>query len=215
MSRPSLKRAMSEANQLASAWHDRENLYAPPSIVEQRIAEQFDGKIRRVRIRLDVPYADKDKAKALGARWDSVERTWYCYTLTDALRRWKHEGDAEYQEVHDKAASNPRKGRSRHGGKVKAVGKPGAGVLARVDHPDAPGSHVAPSTEPIEPVTVAARQAARDRESSLIPRYTDFSVFVKCESDSLPWLECSAVPAQWLERQRRYFEEFNPRALQG
>jgi hypothetical protein len=68
MSRPSLKRAMSEANQLASAWNNRESLYAPPSIVEQRIAEQFDGKIRRARLRLDVPYAEKDAAKALSSR---------------------------------------------------------------------------------------------------------------------------------------------------
>lgn len=59
MSRPSLKRAMSEANELASAWNNRESLYALPSIVERHIAEQFDGKIRRVRVRLDVPYAIK------------------------------------------------------------------------------------------------------------------------------------------------------------
>lgn len=27
---------------------------------------------------LNVPFADKDKAKAKGARWDAVARKWYC-----------------------------------------------------------------------------------------------------------------------------------------
>ncbi len=27
--------------------------------------------------KLNVPYAEKDQAKALGARWDSEHRTWY------------------------------------------------------------------------------------------------------------------------------------------
>jgi hypothetical protein len=133
MSRPSLKRAMFEANELASEWTNRDSLYAPPSIVERRIAEQFDGKIRRVRIRLDVPYAEKDEAKTLGACWDSVERTWYCYTLTDALRRWQHAGEAKYQDVPDKPASKPTGRRGKHGGKVRAVAKPGAGAIARFE----------------------------------------------------------------------------------
>ena len=45
------------------------------------------------RLNLNVPYADKDSAKALGARWDAKRRTWY---LADArlldrhpeLRKW-------------------------------------------------------------------------------------------------------------------------------
>ncbi|WP_062087431.1 DUF5710 domain-containing protein [Caballeronia udeis] len=129
---------MSEANELASAWNNRESLYAAPSIVERRIAEQFDGKIRRVRIKLDVPYSQKDEAKALGARWDPVERTWYAYTLTDALRRWQHKGDAEYQDVPDKATSKPAGRRGRHTGRVKAVAKPGAGAISRFEQHQKP-----------------------------------------------------------------------------
>jgi hypothetical protein len=38
---------------------------------------------------LDVPYADKDAAKAAGARWDSTARRWYDpRDATPALQRW-------------------------------------------------------------------------------------------------------------------------------
>jgi hypothetical protein len=32
------------------------------------------------RINLSVPYMERKKAKKLGARWDSVLKTWYIYT---------------------------------------------------------------------------------------------------------------------------------------
>ena len=35
------------------------------------------------RIDLDVPFADKDKAKALGARWDPAQKSWYASPGTD------------------------------------------------------------------------------------------------------------------------------------
>ena len=38
--------------------------------------------------RLSVPYAEKDQAKALGARWNFREKYWYCEELTDGLKRW-------------------------------------------------------------------------------------------------------------------------------
>lgn len=39
---------------------------------------------------LDVPYADKDKVKALGARWDPAIRKWYCPDGIDLrlFKRW-------------------------------------------------------------------------------------------------------------------------------
>lgn len=36
-----------------------------------------------MRINLTVPFADKDEAKALGARWDRKHRTWYVKDPTD------------------------------------------------------------------------------------------------------------------------------------
>lgn len=41
------------------------------------------------RVYLDVPYADKDAAKAQGARWDPTARRWYDpHPPTPALQRW-------------------------------------------------------------------------------------------------------------------------------
>lgn len=43
------------------------------------------------RIDLRVPFADKDKAKSLGARWDPVKKTWYVPADLDesAFKRWR------------------------------------------------------------------------------------------------------------------------------
>ena len=41
------------------------------------------------RIYLDVPYSEKDQAKALGARWDNTARRWFDpHPPTLALARW-------------------------------------------------------------------------------------------------------------------------------
>jgi Domain of unknown function (DUF5710) len=41
------------------------------------------------RVWLDVPFAEKDQAKALGARWDSQARRWYATRVTmPRLERW-------------------------------------------------------------------------------------------------------------------------------
>ena len=37
------------------------------------------------RIHLRVPYAQKEEAKKLGAKWDPVKKTWYCLTSADEL----------------------------------------------------------------------------------------------------------------------------------
>lgn len=37
---------------------------------------------------LDVPFSEKDEAKALGARWDPGARRWYAQKLSEPLKRW-------------------------------------------------------------------------------------------------------------------------------
>lgn len=37
---------------------------------------------------LDVPFAEKDAAKAAGARWDSAARLWYVSAPSERVRRW-------------------------------------------------------------------------------------------------------------------------------
>ena len=46
--------------------------------------------IPRMRINLVTPFAEKDAAKALGARWDSAKKTWYVTDVADLapLQRW-------------------------------------------------------------------------------------------------------------------------------
>lgn len=43
-----------------------------------------------MRINLNCPYAEKDQAKALGARWDSMQKTWYIENVEvlDPFMRW-------------------------------------------------------------------------------------------------------------------------------
>lgn len=43
-----------------------------------------------MRTNLQVPFAEKDEAKALGARWDPGRRTWYVQNVTDMgpFARW-------------------------------------------------------------------------------------------------------------------------------
>lgn len=43
-----------------------------------------------MRIDLATPFAEKDAAKALGARWDSARKTWYVQDMDDLtpFQRW-------------------------------------------------------------------------------------------------------------------------------
>jgi len=65
---------------------------------------------------LNVPYAEKDAAKALGARWDAANKKWYAPANIDIqlLAKW---------HAADDSATQP--------GKTKAASKPGAGVFTQ------------------------------------------------------------------------------------
>ncbi len=43
---------------------------------------------------LNVPYAEKDAAKALGAKWDAVKKKWYVPIGTDVISFLKWNTDA-------------------------------------------------------------------------------------------------------------------------
>ena len=56
---------------------------------EAAIKLAFEGFEQKVW--LDVPFEEKDEAKALGARWDGMRRLWYkpaCF-LMGGLARWE------------------------------------------------------------------------------------------------------------------------------
>lgn len=50
-----------------------------------------------MRTNLQVPFAEKDEAKRLGARWDPARRVWYVQNVTDlsAFARWLPSAGAE------------------------------------------------------------------------------------------------------------------------
>src|SRR4051812_13660947 len=68
------------------------------------------------RIDLDVPFTRKEEAKALGARWDANQRTWYAPAGTDLRgfdRRWLPKGcepDPESQPRSPEAGGEAEKG---------------------------------------------------------------------------------------------------------
>lgn len=49
-----------------------------------------------MRTDLAVPFAEKDEAKKLGARWDPTRKCWYVQNVTDLapFARWLREGGA-------------------------------------------------------------------------------------------------------------------------
>ncbi len=61
-----------------------------------------------MRTNLQVPFAEKDQAKELGARWDATKRVWYVQNVTDltAFARWLPQGG-------DAPTSSARPGASR------------------------------------------------------------------------------------------------------
>jgi len=49
-----------------------------------------------MRTNLQVPFAEKDEAKRLGARWDATRKTWYIENVPDAaaFAKWLPTADA-------------------------------------------------------------------------------------------------------------------------
>jgi putative DNA primase/helicase len=59
------------------------------------------------RVYLDVPYAEKEAAKAMGAKWDRAEKSWYAAPSTEPefLERWaKNRGEVSVQVDQDPQA---------------------------------------------------------------------------------------------------------------
>lgn len=74
--------------------------------------------IEGMRINLVTPFADKDKAKALGARWDSTQRLWYIVDIEDLtpFMRWIPDMNTamdSYREQGGLAAPKPPKASSK------------------------------------------------------------------------------------------------------
>lgn len=66
--------------------------------------------MRRMRINLVTPYAEKDAVKALGARWDGARKLWYITDVADItpFMRWIPDLDAATEDTTDTPAQSKR-----------------------------------------------------------------------------------------------------------
>lgn len=95
-----------------------------------------------MRVKLDVPFDEKDEAKSLGARWDPARKTWYLLDIEDLtpLMRWvtptRLAVSAECSKLMPKKPSQK---------KPRVDRKPGV-ATKRTDHslPDCDCTHIAP-----------------------------------------------------------------------
>jgi hypothetical protein len=60
------------------------------------------------RIYLAVPYAQKDAAKALGARWDAAQKKWYVPATLDIAPFAKWHSEAVAAELSTAATTKPK-----------------------------------------------------------------------------------------------------------
>jgi len=63
-------------------------------------------KCAELRIELTVPFAEKDAAKVIGAKWDANKRAWYTTGQSNELKslaRWCRESDRHYLTYPEKA----------------------------------------------------------------------------------------------------------------
>ncbi len=79
---------------------------------QKQVKEQSNDQSTRKISYINIPYAEKDEAKALGAKWDRKEQSWFIPNGVDADKFSKWQGDgastaqqskAEKQEVADKS----------------------------------------------------------------------------------------------------------------
>ena len=65
---------------------------------------------------MNVPFAEKDQAKALGARWDAARKKWYVPDgkAAEPFARWKPASEAAgvAETLRAKPAAKPAKGES-------------------------------------------------------------------------------------------------------
>lgn len=79
-----------DAAPLVQSWLDAPQLARQAPQPQQEEVKQVQQQISAQRVNLHVPYAAKDAAKALGARWDKDGKTWYAPRGVDLapLAQW-------------------------------------------------------------------------------------------------------------------------------
>ena len=86
-----------------------------------------------MRINLTTPFAEKDAAKALGARWDSARKVWYVVDPQDVapFMRWIPDLDVAQEDASFNGAaakSKPSKAGAKSNDKPSVITGPAGGV---------------------------------------------------------------------------------------
>ena len=104
-----------DAVPLVKSWLDAPQQARQPAPPKQEEVKKVQQQISAEHVNLHVPYADKDTAKALGARWDKAAKTWYAPRGVDLapLAAWASEKSATDLE---------REAREQFTAAVKAAG---------------------------------------------------------------------------------------------
>jgi len=67
---------------------NREEFKITKKAKKPKIKKKVKKFSAKQRTNLRVPYSEKDKAKALGAKWDAKKKVWYCVGSTNRLQKW-------------------------------------------------------------------------------------------------------------------------------
>lgn len=120
-----------QADRQGDATWDRDDDLTPPQSPQvenaanrgadrEQTADRSSSMKSESRINLTVPYAEKDAAKAAGARWDKAAKTWYAPPGADlaALNRWTSPASARAELDSDRAVA----AREEFGDALRAAG---------------------------------------------------------------------------------------------
>ena len=114
-----------------------------------------------MRINLQTPFADKDKAKSLGARWDATQKVWYIVDVVDLtpFMRWIPNLEAARSAAAGGSNASQQATHATHATRA---------------------SHVATAVKPAKPAT-AAKPAFVTRSTRPV---------ASCTCTVLPWDDC-------------------------
>lgn len=81
----------------------------PTPVAQQQQATAYTPNISQYDTKLNTPYAEKNQAKALGAKWDNANKTWYAPAGLDLnkFEKWLPKEKEQSKQSSDKLANSP------------------------------------------------------------------------------------------------------------
>lgn len=81
----------------------------PTPVAQQQQATAYTPNISQYDTKLNTPYAEKNQAKTLGAKWDNANKTWYAPAGLDLnkFEKWLPKEKEQSKQSSDKLANSP------------------------------------------------------------------------------------------------------------